>query len=113
MASAKRALTAWFILAGVIVAFALIALLAGCRADTGNGDSQPQPRHTTSVGPSASAKASIIPKDTTVVFPKNPAEVKYAVDHGATFICGDGGMSYASLPDACVGHGKPSEVVRK
>jgi hypothetical protein len=92
---------------GIMIGLAL----SGCRPRA----PKPEPKHTTTVGPhpSGSAKASIIPQDDTVEFPKNQDETNYAVTHGAKFICGDGGMSFKSIPDACVGHGGISEVVRR
>ena len=104
----------WFMLAiGITVAaLAVLVFTTGCKQQA-NGDSQPQSKHTTSVGPSKAGKASIIPKDDTVEFPKNQDETDYATAHGATWICGDGGLSFKKTPDACVGHGGPSEVIRK
>jgi hypothetical protein len=98
------------------VSVAAVAASLGATSDCsdgGNGDSTPQPPTTTTVGPPGTGKASIIPKDTTVVFPKNQAETDDAVANGATWICGDGGMSFKKRPDACVGHGGPSELVRR
>jgi hypothetical protein len=79
----------------------------------GNGDSKPQPTRTTTVGPPGTGSPSLITEDTTVVFPANQAETDYAIAHGATWICGDSGMSYIKTPGACVGHGGPAEVVRR
>jgi len=105
--TARWAFTAWIVIALVITGFALAAL-TGCKAT-------PSDAHTTHVGPAPTGKASasIIPKDTSVTFPKNQAETDYATAHGATWICGDSGMSYIKTPGACVGHGGPAEVVRR
>ena len=101
--------------AAVAVLFGTLGAVSNCTGtpSAGNGDDKPQPAHSTSVGPSGTGRASIIPEDTTVVFPADQDETDYAIAHGATFTCGDGGMSYASLPQACVGHDGVSEVVRR
>jgi hypothetical protein len=106
-------LRTWGIIAGVIIVVVIAVLaLAGCKAAS-NGDSKPQPKHTTSVGPPGTGKPTLITEDTTVTFPKNQAETDYATAHGATWICGDSGMSFKKTPEACVGHGGPAEVVRR
>jgi hypothetical protein len=86
--------------------------IAGCKPAT-NGDDKPQPAHSTSVGPRGTGSPSLITEDTSVVFPKDQDETDYAVKHGATWICGDAGMSFKKTPEACVGHDGPAEVVRR
>jgi hypothetical protein len=106
----KLPLTVWFTIAAIITGLALAVLtLAGCQ----KGTTKPEPTKTTVVGPPGTGEPTLIAEDTTVVFPKGQKETDYAVAHGATWICGDGGMSYKKTPEACVGHGGPAEVIRK
>jgi hypothetical protein len=97
-------------------AVAVLAATAGAASDCSGGRSgtdKPEPTHSTSVGPSGTGSPSLIPEDRSVQIPVNQADAEYMAAHGATFICGDGGMSYLDVIHACVGHGGISETVRR
>lgn len=95
----KRPYGAYLGWAFVIIAIIVTLALAGCQKQvTGNGDSKPQPGHTTSVGPSptASARASIGPSRPHDVIPQSQADVtKYTKLWGPpTALCVNGALTW-------------------